>query len=303
MSRFSVEPDRVDLPAGATAGARRTWIKRDGRPIAALSQNAYRAYIYPLFTPSGVSVTAESPIDHPHHNSVTVGADHFDCLFVYDGHRTERGTYNFYVNETFQGRATGRIEAVSFNSEDTGDDTLSIVQRLEWQGPVEWGAPDRRVLAQETRTIDIRSTAECNILDIRSRLEPTEWDVVIGPTRHAYFTVRMADGLRVVDGGTIMDADGRRTVQDINANSAVWVDMSATGPHGHKVGVTVVSHPSSLPTGWYAHEWGTAAVNPFLHEERSIRRGDALELGFSVIAHDGPVSRDLIALLIQETDG
>ena len=119
MKHFSVEPDRVDLPPGATAGARRTWIKRDGRPIAALSQNAYRAYIYPLFTPSGVLVTAESPIDHPHHNSVTIGADHFDCLFVYDGHRTERGTYNFYVNETFQGRATGRITAVSADSHET----------------------------------------------------------------------------------------------------------------------------------------------------------------------------------------
>ena len=291
MKRFSVEPDRVDLPSGATAGARRTWIKRDGRPIAALSQNAYRAYIYPLFTPSGVSVTAESPIDHPHHNSVTVSADHFDCLFVYDGHRTERGTYNFYVNETFQGRATGRITAVSVNSEETSDDTLRIIQRLEWQGPIEWGAPERRVLANETRTIDIRTSETSNILDIRSRLEPTEWDIVIGPTRHAFFTVRMADGLRVVDGGKISDAEGRSTVEEINSNSAAWVDMSATGPYGHVVGVTVVSHPSSLPTGWYAHEWGTVAVNPFLHQEQSIRCGDTLELSVTVVAHDGPMPR------------
>ena len=294
MNRFSVEPDRVDLPPGATAGARRTWIKRDGRPIAALSQNPYRAYIYPLFTPGGVSVTAESPIDHPHHNSVTVGADHFDCLFVYDGHRTERGTYNFYVNETFQGRATGRIASVSVDCEEVSDDTLRIVQRLEWQGPVEWGAPDRRVLAKEMRMIDVRASEESNILDIRSRLEPTDWDIVIGPTRHAYFTVRMADGLRVVDGGKIVDADGRNSVQDINANAAAWVAMSATGPHGHEVGVTVVPHPSPLPTGWYAHEWGTVAVNPFLHQEQPIRQGETLELGVTVAAHDGPVSRDVL---------
>ncbi|MYB48457.1 MAG: hypothetical protein F4X72_04175 [Dehalococcoidia bacterium] len=294
MTRFSVEPDRVDLPSGATAGARRTWIKRDGQPIAALSQNAYRAYIYPLFTPSGVSVTAESPIDHPHHNSVTIGADHFDCLFVYDGHRTERGTYNFYVNETFQGRATGRIASVSIDSEEVSDNTLQIVQHLEWQGPVEWGAPERRVLAKETRTIDIGTTKSSNILDIRSQLEPTEWDIVIGPTRHAYFTVRMADGLRVVDGGKIVDADGRGAVQDINANAAAWVDMSATGPHGREVGVTVVAHASPVPTGWYAHEWGSVAINPFLHQEQSIKRGEALELDVTVAAHDGPVPRDML---------
>ena len=145
-----------------------------------------------------------------------------------------------------------------------------------------------RVLAMETRIIDIRTSETSNILDIRSRLEPTDWDIVIGPTRHAYFTVRMADGLRVVDGGKIMDADGHSTVQDINANSTSWVDMSATGPHGHEVGVTVVAHPSPLPTGWYAHEWGTVAVNPFLHEEQSIRRGETLELAVTAIAHDGP---------------
>ena len=294
MNHFSVEPDRVDLPSGATAGARRTWIKRDGRSIAALNQNAYRAYIFPLFTPSGVSVTAESPIDHPHHNSITVGADHFDCLFVYDGHRTERGTYNFYVNETFQGRATGRTAAVAVDSEEVSDDTLRIVQHLEWQGPVEWGAPDRRVLARETRTIDIRTAEQSNILDIRSRLEPTDWDIVIGPTRHAYFTVRMADGLRVVDGGKIVDADGRNSVQEINEGAAAWVAMSATGPHGREVGVIVVPHPSTLPTGWYAHEWGTVAVNPFLHQAQSIGQGDALELGVTVAAHDGPLSRHVL---------
>ncbi len=294
MTRFSVEPDRVDLPSGATAGARRTWIKRDGRAIAALSQNAYRSYVYPLFTPSGVSVTAESPIDHPHHNSVTVGADHFDCLFVYDGHRMERGTYNFYVNETFQGRATGRISAVSVDSEETDDATLRIVQRLEWQGPVEWGAPERRVLATETRTMEVSTTDRANVLDIRSRLEPTEWDIVIGPTRHAYFTVRMADGLRVVDGGRIVDADGLGTVEGINDNTATWVDMSAVGPHGQEVGVAVVSHPRPKPAAWYTYEWGSVALNPFLHEERSIPRGKALELRVSVVAHDGPLSHDLI---------
>ncbi len=270
------------------------WIKRDGRPIAALSQNAYRAYIYPLFTPSGVQVTAESPIDHPHHNSVTIGADHFDCLFVYDGHRIERGTYNFYVNETFQGRATGRIAAVSVDSEEISDDILRIVQRLEWQGPIEWGAPGRRVLATEIRTIEVSTTDRANVLDIRSRLEPTEWDIVIGPTRHAYFTVRMADGLRVVDGGRIVDADGRGAVEAINDNMAAWVDMSAVGPHGHEVGVAVVAHPRLKPAAWYVHEWGSMALNPFLHEERSIQRGRALELRVTVVAHDGPLSHDLI---------
>jgi hypothetical protein len=295
VKNFAVEPDRVNLPPGATAGARRTWVKWKGRTITALSENAYRAYLYPVFTPSGVSVTAESPIDHPHHNSVTVGTDHFDCLLVYVGDRIERGTYNFYVNETFQGRTPGRITPVSVEYEEISDSHLRIVQQLEWQGPVEWGAPDRRVLARETRTIDIRPGETSNVIDIHSRLEPADWDIAIGPTRHAYFTIRMADGLRVVDGGTIVDADGRSDVTDINANSAAWVGLSAKGPHGHEVGVTVIPHPSKHEAAWYAHEWGSIAVNPFLTEERSLSKGDQLVLGISLVIHDGPLDHKSIS--------
>ena len=132
------------------------------------------------------------------------------------------------------------------------------------RAPSSGARPGRRVLARETRTIDIRTSDSSNILDIRSRLEPTDWDIVIGPTRHAYFTVRMADGLRVVDGGKIMDADGHSTVQDINANSTSWVDMSATGPHGHEVGVTVVAHPSPLPTKMVRPRVGDGCRQPLL---------------------------------------
>lgn len=288
MRRFTVEPDRVDLPAGASAGARRTWIRHDGRIIAALSQNAYRAYIYPLLTPGGVSVTAESPIDHPHHNSITIGADHFDCLFVYDRSRVERGTYNFYVNDTFQGRAPCSIVSTAVDSIEMAEDRLRIDQRLEWRGPVEWGAPNRRVLARETRTIDIQPGKTVNIVRIDSRLEPADWDILIGPTRHAYFTVRMAEGLRVVDGGTIVDADGRRDVQGINGNTASWVDLYGMGPHGREAGAAIIPHPSSLQTAWYAHDWGSVAVNPFLHEQGSLRRGGSMDVGVTIVAHDGP---------------
>lgn len=300
MRRFTVEPDRVDLPTGASAGARRTWIKHDGRIIAALSQNAYRVYIYPLLTPSGVSVTAESPIDHPHHNSITIGADHFDCLFLYDRSRVERATYNFYVNDTFQGRAPCSIVSTAVDSIEMAEDRLRIDQRLEWRGPVEWGAPNRRVLARETRTIDIQPGKTANILRIDSRLEPTDWDILIGPTRHAYFTVRMADGLRVIDGGTIVDADGRRAVQRINGNTAAWVDLYGTGPHGREAGAAIIPHPSSLPTAWYAHDWGSVAVNPFLHEQGSLPRGGSMNVGVTIVAHDGPTPFHAIETLAMQ---
>ena len=84
-----------------------------------------------------------------------------------------------------------------------------MVQRIEWQGPEEWGAPPplgRRIVAEETRTIDIRPGDVANVIDIRSQLRPTQWDITIGPARHAYFTVRLEDQMRPVNGGSVLDA-------------------------------------------------------------------------------------------------
>ena len=68
-----------------------------------LSQGDFRNYIYPVFTPSGVLVTSESPIDHPHHQSVTIGADHFNCYLPYSSDKVEEANYSFYVNYVIPG--------------------------------------------------------------------------------------------------------------------------------------------------------------------------------------------------------
>ena len=173
MQHFSVETDAVPLPRGATAKARRVKISRGGKLITALSQGSHRAYLYPVFTPAGAAVTTESPIDHPHHQSITIGADHFNVYYPYSTDKFEEANYNFYVNETFQGRSAGRIVGIGFEAEEMSEDHLRIVQNLEWRGAAEWGAPAQgRVLAHETRTIDIHTGKTANIIDIRSALRP-----------------------------------------------------------------------------------------------------------------------------------
>ena len=156
MRNFTIEDDRIELPRGATARARRVKVGWRGRQVLGLSQGDFRNYIYPVFTPSGVLVTSESPIDHPHHQSVTIGADHFNCYLPYSSDKVEEANYSFYVNYVFQGRSPGRIVSRSVEGSEIAPDHLRLTQELDWQGPEEWGAPDRRTVAAETRTIDIR---------------------------------------------------------------------------------------------------------------------------------------------------
>lgn len=304
MSSFSVQVEEIPLPGAATPRLRRVQVRWRGRAIADLTQGNYHCYLHPVYSPSGVPLTSESPVDHPHHNSVTVGADvliaRLPPLTPSISTLTEEATYNLYVNEVFQGRAPGRTWAVSFDSREVSDNHLRVVQQVQWQGPEEWGAASgRRVLAEETRTIDLWPGELANVIDIRSQLRPTEWDLSIGPTRHAYFTVRLADGLRVVDGGTLLDSESRTGGEAISGRAAHWVDMSGPASHGRRAGIAVIPHASMSGAAWKAYDWGTITVNPFLRVRKELRRGETLDLAIRILAHDGDAREAGVSALFE----
>ncbi len=295
MSSFEVTEESIPLPLGAFAKARRVLVRWRGRWITALNQGPFRAYLYPLYTPAGVAVTTDGPIDHPHHQSVWIGADHVYCRLPYADDAFEDATYNFYVGETFQGRAPGRILSVGMESTELADDHLRITQTLEWQGPEEWGARPRRTIAIETRMLDIITGQDAHYLDIHSHLRPTEWDFSIGPTRHAYLGVRFAEGLRVIDGGTVLDADGRTGSEAINDQCSDWVAVAGTVPSGRRAGVAVFPYPSAAGHPWHVSEYGTLNVNPFARERVAINRGDELEVAARLVVYDGDATEARIA--------
>ena len=95
MQFFSVSDEVVSLPKGAWAKSHRINIYWRGRHITSLSQGKYRAYLFPVYTPQGFAVTTESPIDHPHHNSIWIGTDHLHCHLPFSNQDYEEATYNF----------------------------------------------------------------------------------------------------------------------------------------------------------------------------------------------------------------
>ena len=289
MPCFSVEDEVVSLPRGAWAKSHRLNVRWRGRDIASLSQGAFRAYLFPVYTPAGFAVTTESPVDHPHHNSLWIGADHVHCRLPFSTDAYEEATYNFYVNETFQGRAPGRILSVSVESTEVSEDHLRLIQTLNWQGPSEWAAPEGRTLIVETRTIDIYPGEAVNLIDIHSQLRPTDWDVSIGPTRHAYFGVRMAEALRVTGGATLTDSACRSGGGAISGQRADWVDCSGPVAAGRHAGVALFPYPPSGSGSWFVADWGLLTVNPFAKRGEAIDRNEVFDLAVRVVVHDGDV--------------
>ncbi len=295
MPSFEVTEESIPLPLGAFAKARRILVRWQGQWITALNQGPFRAYLYPLYTPAGVAVTTDGPIDHPHHQSVWIGTDHVYCRLPYADDAFEDATYNFYVGETFQGRAPGRILGVDMQCAELAADHLQITQTLEWQGPEEWGARPRRTIAIETRILDIIAGQDAHYLDVHSHLRATEWDFSIGPTRHAYLGVRLAEGLRVIDGGTVYDADGRTGSESVNDQCADWVAVAGTVPSGKRAGVAVFPYPSAAGHPWHVSEYGTLNVNPFARERVAINRGNDVEIAARLVLFDGDATEARIA--------
>lgn len=304
MGDFRFESDVVVLPQGAWSKTHRMTLSWRGRDVLAFTQGPFRPYLYPVYTPAGFAVTAEDPADHPHHSSVWIGADHLHCRVSVAGGQTEEYTYCFYVNETFQGRAAGRIYQTESEGREYGSTHFRMVQRNEWRGPVEWGAKEGRVVARETRTIDVRPGATYHLIDVRSQLEPTQWECTIGPTRHAYFNVRVAESMRATRGGCVVDSEGRMGGSRISGAGAKWVDYSGPVGGDHRAGLAVLPRPRPSEVTWFVYDWGTVTVNPFFSEGCLLRLGSSFTFDVRLVVHDGAMpTSDLEALYDQYLDG
>lgn len=282
---FALRSEDIALPLGATAAGIRTLVTWNGQTVFGLTQGAHRAYLFPVFSPAGFALTSESPSDHPHHHSIWVAADHVD-LHVPALYRTEVYSYNFYVNDVFQGRAPGRIAQTQLEAQEDGDGLL-ITQQLRWLGPREWGAPQGRHVLDETRLIRVRHLADCRAfqLILRSELSAVNHPVSIGPTRHAWFNARIGPGMAPIHGGQIRSAPASAP-----QSAPSWqVSMGAVGG-GHVAGVALSACTGAGNPDWYVSPWGVMTANPCLHQALRVEPGgQPLSLSCRALAFDGPL--------------
>ena len=91
----------------------------------------------------------------------------------------------------------------------------------------------------------------------------------------------------MVDGGTLIDSEGAVGGNSVSNGTAAWVNASGIGPHSNRVGKPVIARAKDGPPHWYAHDWGSIALNPFLNKKRVVVVGDSLEFGVTYVAYDG----------------
>jgi hypothetical protein len=289
--RFSLDSDDLALPPGASARTERRILRKDGKPLLGLTQGRMRPYVYPLFTPAGYSVTSESPADHPHHNSLWIAADHVHAHVPTKPGYHEAYTYNFYVDETFQGRAPGTLIAGPAALDVAADDRAILAQNVEWRGPVEWGAAHGRTIAHETRRIVATCVPGALVLDVESVLAAARWYLELGPTRHAYFNFRVADSMAVSMGGIVRDDRGRIGAAVIGDLGARWVAFEGPVGGGVRAGIAAIPDPAEAErTSWFVADWGAVSVGSFRRAATRIAVDAPLRTRLRYVVYDNAAS-------------
>jgi hypothetical protein len=254
-----------------------------GGPVLAFTQDLFRPCLHPVLTPAGHCVTAAHPADHPHHSGVWIGADR--VTWCPTGGAGEAYTYNFYVDEVFQGRAPGSI--LETDSSSVGDaHGMRVVQELEWRGPREWGAASGRLVLAERRETRVELAAGAFLIDLFSELRAVAGAVELGPTRHAYFNVRVAEVMSLFGGGGVIDSRGRSGGEAIGAEGADWVCYRGPVGGGALASVAVLPAPGS-GGGWFVADWGAVTVGPFRRQALRIEAEGTHRFGYRVVVSDG----------------
>jgi hypothetical protein len=229
---------------------------------------------YPFFYPvngpvSGGSVTSMRNGEYPHHSSLFFG-----CDLVNGG--------NFWQ----EGLERGRIISVNAEILKQGGDTAIISDECIWSRP---GAispvKDRRIIIITSPSSSVRQ------IDIEVQMEMLT-DVTILKTNHSLFSARMAADLSVLNGGTMINAEGMKGEKDTFGKESGWIDYYGKRGSGNE-GLAIMQHPSNpwYPAPWFTRDYGFMSPTPMYWPENEtstfMKKGTVMKLRYRVIVHAG----------------
>jgi hypothetical protein len=234
------------------------------------SQEEKYPFFFPVNGPSGASVTSMRNSNFPHHSSLFFGCDH-----VNGG--------NYWQ----EGPERGRIVSLREDIIENRGERVVIENECIWtrQGAV---SPIR-----DFRKITISAPEnDIFLIDFYVVLEMLE-DVTIGRTNHSLFSARMDPDLAVVNGGTMINAEGETGEEGTFGKSSDWIDY-----HGKRMGKTeglaIMQHPGNewYPAPWFTRDYGFFSPTPMYwpadpQQGTFLKRGEKVHLRYRVVVHSG----------------
>jgi len=265
------------------------------QPLAAEDVRLTKPVLYPLRTPSGITVTRGWPFeeiegekrDHPHH---------IGLYFTYD----EINGNNFWNNSKQPLPAIKHIRT-ELTTDAQGHSALATVAN--------WIGKGNETLLTEKRLTRFIPGTDQHIIDVDIELEAVADKVEFGDTKEGMFAIRLAqwltentDAKYQLGTGAYLSANGDEKEPGVWGKRAEWVRIEGN-KDGATVGIAILNHPAStnFPTYWHARGYGAFSANPlgqyaFQRSRKvenpkpfglALRKGESAGFKFRVILYDG----------------
>jgi hypothetical protein len=233
------------------------------------SQDEKYPFFFPVNGPSNASVTSMRNANYPHHSSLFFG-----CDLVNGG--------NYWQ----EGLERGQIISLHPEIVDQGSGHVVITDECIWKRP---GA-DSPVKDKRKITISAPSK-EIYQIDFDIEMEML-MDVTILKTNHSLFSGRMDPDLAVINGGTMINAEGETGEKGTFGKASPWIDYY--GKRMGKIeGMVIMQHPSNrwYPAPWFTRDYGFYSPTPLYwpKDDKSsvLKKGETIRLRYRVLVHSG----------------
>jgi hypothetical protein len=234
-----------------------------------LSEFEKYPFFFPVNGPSNATVTSMRNANYPHHSSLFFGCD-----------KVNGGNY------WQEGIERGQIVSLRADILETGGEKAVIENECIWKRP---GA-DAPVKDKRKITVSVPSPGKFQI-DFDIVMEML-MDVTIDKTNHSLFSGRMDPDLAVINGATMINAEGETGEKNTFGKRSAWMDYYGERM-GKTEGMAILQHPSNewFPAPWFTRDYGFFSPTPMYWPENEknivLKKGEQIKLRYRVLVHSG----------------
>jgi hypothetical protein len=253
-----------------------------GRWLGGVGANYYRPWVYPLYTPRGLTVLQEFPFDHPFHNG----------LWVAQGPIQFNGqTAHFWPMppERRPGETLfthmGRIETVGLPTQVNHKGGVRFTLQTIWR------AGDETPVLDETRTIDLYAVEDGTVCQVTSTQTATYGTLEYGASKFGAVCVRVDPRLTAMLGGEVIADGGRRGKAEVALQQECDYVAYEQSAWSQSFGL-LLAVPGERRREWFIRDYGLATFNPMMEQPRQLAQGESFQVSLRVVAYDEPLTEE-----------
>lgn len=253
-----------------------------GRCLGAVGTNFYRNWVFPLYTPSGLTVVREFPYDHPFHNGCFVGQHPIKVggreanYWAAPPRRSD--TDAIFVN-------VGRMDSPKEPECRERGNGVRYVYKGVWRD--ESGEP----VIDEVRTVDLFAAPDATICDMHSEKIAAYGPAKFPKTKYGAIGIRVEPRLLPAFGSVVLGDSGREGTADVvHEQESDYVAYQNQLPDGRTFGVCMHILNAETRGPWFIRDYGMALFNPTWTQSIEVPRDESWTLSLRIIAYDGKLT-------------